>query len=578
MGYARPSTLPIAFDPDLGAEKSIYRRLVRAAVHGSDNVVSQLSRELEGASGPAALFSLNVLRDIISAGGRVWARDSRLYVSWPDWAGPNGRTSARKALELARDLERAASVDVARLAPMFLNDIRPVDLLRLAREGKFELVSVHDIHPSGLSYMEGFSAALHYWSMPYRGRTGRKIRFVLTVRHATLAPQPSIVGIIELGDEAPFCAWRDDLIGLSALSTENWFIGGNPERALAAERRLRRIRRALRPLESGLDLAALPATEILSRKEEIESLAAGRSTVEDHEHDVLFDRRRAIYALRLALGESALRVIATGGEYTPGVRRMLSQGNRGLRDLMVPRLHLEVTVCGAIPPFSEALGGKLVVAQFAHPRVIQAVRTPLGDLVGRTFFADALAEEVFSPGMIAITTKGLYAGHSPLYNRSSVPGKGASLIMRKIAETAGQTSTLMSKATAVAARRLVLANEVAGERKVSNMYGSGGAKRHRVLEVAARQAGLSMDVVNAGIRRPVYGMAFVDNPEAVAWENASPLWKIDSDENEVDYVSRAVEEWRKRWLIKAEARLKENDILPSLLTEVIKYRSKAYTL
>lgn len=577
MAISRSITTPIPFDPDLGGEASIYRRLVRAAAKGREAVTAQIVKELETAEGAAARFSLSVLHDIASVGGNVWVRDSRLFVSWPDWEGPYGRANARRALEMARDLEGVSNVDFVRLRPLFLGDAAVRDLVRLAREGEFELVSAHEKHPSGLSYMEGFSAALRYWSMPYRGRTGRMIRYVLTVRHFELAPDPKIVGILELGDEAPFCSWRDDLIGLSPRATEDWFLEGNPNRALIAAERLRRIRSTLRPLDSGIDFATLPAIDVVRRQSEVEALAAGRSTVQDHQLDVLFDRRRAIYALRLALGEYALSEISSGAKYSEKLRKQLLHGARALRDLLVPRLHMEVTVCGALPPFSEVLGGKLVVSQFAHPSVIEAVSTPLGELIGRTFYSEVLAEEISSPGMIAITTKGLYAGHSPLYNRSSVPALTEPLVIKRIAETAGQSSTLMSRATADAAREYLAASEKGEDRKVSNIYGSGGAKRHRILEVAARQAGLSADMVNAGIRRPVYGVAFVGNSAQVAWEGAAPDWSINRREAATEYVHRAVDLWRRRWLVKAGSRLVGKDVVPGLITEVIRSRQNQQT-
>lgn len=572
VGRIGSRTSPVPFDPDLGSHRAIYRRLVRSAETGRRAVVDQIKRELQVGLEPAATFSLNVLRDITAAGGEVWARDSRLFASWPDWEGPSGRENARRALANARDAEKGVSIDRERLAQVFLEDMSASNLGTLAREGTFELASAEERHPSGVPYTEAFSAALKYWTMPYRGRTGRMIRFVLTVRHNAITPIPKVVGILELGDEAPFCSWRDELIGLSLRVTEDWLVGTDPERALTAEARLRRVRGALRPLGSGLDLSTLKASEIFERRNEVEALAAGRSTVMDDEHDVLFDRRRAIYALRLALGEIALRTIGLGEEYSSDVRRMLSQGTRALRDLMVPRLHMEVTVCGALPPFSEALGGKLVVAQFAHPSVIEAVRTPLGDLIGRTFYADRLSEEISSPGMIAITTKGLYQGHSPLYNRSAVPGTVRPIVIKKIAETAGQTSTLMSRSTVVAARNLLASIEHDDVRRVSNMYGSGGAKRHRVLEVAAREAGISPDLVNAGIRRPVYGTAFVQNADEIAWHNAGANWIIDRSDKPSGYMARAVALWRKRWLASAEGRLSEKDLIPGLLSEMVESR------
>lgn len=564
----RPS-VPIAFEPELGDDARVYRRLVRAAESGTEALRSTISSELSHTTRPATQFALLILRDILQLGGTVWSRDSRLLVSWPDWSGVAGRHNARRALEAARDDEIRSTVDLRRVTPLFLPAIAAQDLLRLAQEGHFELLSVKDVHPSGIPYSEGFSAALRYWTMPYRGRTGRMVRFVLTVSHKDISPGPVIVGILEMGDEAPFCTWRDDLIGLSVEATLNWLSEDPASRGAIAAKRLRRIRKSLKPLESGQSLADIPAAEVISSEKTILRLAAGRSSVGDDDVDLLHTRRRAIYGLRLAYGEAALARVSTGEPIEGATRQWLLNGIRALRDLLVPRLHMEVTVCGAVPPFSQLLGGKLMVAQFAHPSVIDAAQTPLGELVSRTFEVDTLSAEITSPGMIATTTKGLYSGHSPLYNRGVIPGDLGDIRLRKVAETRGHTSTLLSRATANAARQLAARNIDNGERRVSQLYGSGGAKRHRMLEMAAQQIGLSTDLINAGIRRPVYGAAFVSNPEQVAWENSEPAWTIRRTEKASDYMQRAVDGWRLRWLPKATARFPPAQSFPSSLTMML---------
>lgn len=564
----RPSA-PIAFEPDLGQDARVYRRLVRAAEAGAESLKAALSIELARSKNPATKFALHVLRDILQLGGIVWVRDSRLLVAWPNWSGPTGRLNARKALAAARDDEVRSTVDPRRIAPLFLSSINGPNLLRLVREGQFELVTAKDNHPSGIPYGEGFTAALRYWSMPYRGRTGRMARFILTVRHETIAPNPVIVGILELGDEAPFCTWRDNLIGLSTEATLHWLSHETANRSTIAATRLRRIRRALKPLESGQNLSKVPALEIINAEKAYLKLAAGRSSVDDSEVDLLDDRRRAIYGLRLAYGEAALDRVSDGEPVEGVTRRWLINGIRALRDLLVPRLHMEVTVCGAIPPFSQVLGGKLIVAQFAHPYIIDAAQTPLGELISRTFELEAISAEITSPGMIATTTKGLYSGHSPLYNRSLIPGDSAPISLRKIAETRGHTSTLLSKATAAAAKQLAAASADHRERRVSQLYGSGGAKRHRMLETAAQQIGLSKDLINAGIRRPVYGAVYVTNAVEVAWENAKPAWVIRRDDRPSEYMQRAVEAWRNRWLPKAATRLSDSITFPGSLAMML---------
>lgn len=560
---------PILFEPDLGSDWPVYRRLVRSLARGGRAFEIALESELAGGLGPKAYFALSVLRDISAVGGRIAVRDSRIYVSWPIWTGPDGRSNARRALEVARDDEVGDAVDTQRLGALFLSETRPDDLIRLGHEGEFVLRSAKDMHPSGLSYSDGFAAAMRYWSMPYRGRTGRTRRFVLTVEHGEFAPQPAIVGILELGDEAPFCSWRDNLIGLSLPAAEKWLFGAPEFRGALAKQRLRRIRRALRPVDVGLDLAGLSASDVLAMAPKVSELAAGRSSVEDHQEEVLDSRRRAIYGLRLATGEAAFEIAERGGEWTSEARSMFAQGVRALHDTLVPRFHMEVTVCGAVPPFSYALGGKLLVAMFAHPEVNASVKTPLGHLLARTFYVEQIEDELSSPGMTAVTTKGLYSEHSPLYTRSSMPGLDSPVQLRKIAETQGNTSTLLSRGTADAARKLIAYGAKNGERVVSRLYGSGGAKRHRALEVAAQQAGVDSRLINAGIKRPVYGASLVENAGEVAWAAAEPIWRIRSGETAGSYVDRAVSAWRERWLPKAASRLQSEELLPGLFASML---------
>src|SRR5690606_24050547 len=115
----RPS-VPIAFEPELGDDARVYRRLVRAAESGTEALRSTISSELSHTTRPATQFALLILRDILQLGGTVWSRDSRLLVSWPDWSGVAGRHNARRALEAARDDEIRSTVDLRRVTPLFL--------------------------------------------------------------------------------------------------------------------------------------------------------------------------------------------------------------------------------------------------------------------------------------------------------------------------------------------------------------------------------------------------------------------------------------------------------------------------
>jgi hypothetical protein len=349
--------------------------------------------------------------------------------------------------------------ELSRVQPMFAPDLDGEQLAQILAEGSFELIPASALHPSGIPYAEAFSAALRYWTMPYRCRTGRMRRFVLTASHETLGLHPIVAGILELGDEAPFCTWRDDLLGLSVASLLQWIALDPKKNARLAAKRLRSIRKCLRPTSRGRDMATLSYKEILARRRRIEARSRGRSIGGSEDGgELLKDRKRLIYALRLAQGEFALTEIAEGKRELDILDSDLGAGVRALHDIFLPRLHMEATVCGAVPPFAEAYGGKLLTSFLSHPYVIAA---PLG--------------------MLCLTTKGLYAGHAALYNRARAPGRNAPIRMEHLANTEGTTTTLLSTRTMQLARKVL---DATAEKRVSMIYGTGGAKRHRSIEAA----------------------------------------------------------------------------------------------
>jgi hypothetical protein len=269
IAKARVPATPSLFAPDWGQRSNRIWEFITAAK--KDELAIALDEILDSPASATASFddlrlqfSASLLRDVLRAGGRVWVRDSRLLVSWPDWEGDHGRRNARAAMAAAREIRPLKTAELTRVQPMFAPDLDGDQLARVLAEGNFELLPASALHPSGITYGEAFSAALRYWTMPYRGRTGRMRRFVLTASHEVLGSHPIVAGILELGDEAPFCTWRDDLLGLSNSSLLEWIALNPKKNARLAARRLRSIRKCLNPTSRGRDLASLPYTEILA--------------------------------------------------------------------------------------------------------------------------------------------------------------------------------------------------------------------------------------------------------------------------------------------------------------------------
>ena len=577
----QPPAACVIFSPDWGRYDHLLWRLIPAAE--AKELAGAIEDELNAAREASitdpnqdllkVAYSLSLLADVLQAGGVYEVRDSRLLVSWPDWDGPDGRRLAKAAMIGAKPLQRGMSpAEVERVNQLFAPELDGEDLQAVVREAVFDLKMASEVHPTGVRYQEGFSAALRYWSMPYRGRTGRAKRFVLTAVHPLLGPHPKIAGILELGDEAPFCSWRDNILGLSGDPFAKWLLKQREGTCGRIADHLLEIRKCLKTTSLDFDLAEADAGRVVSERARIETKAQGRSGVLEHQGDLLRDRKRLAHGLRLARGEHALRELQQQGPQSRSVVGLLADTNlmagvRGLHDLVLPKTHLEATICGAIPPFSQALGGKLLVAFMSHPAVLASTMGGERELLGWSFDLERLSRYLPDHGMLCITTKGLYSQHAPIYSRSEITGTNGPLRMKHLGNTDGVTTSLVSDRTTRLARALLDSSHDAHEvARVSSVYGSGGAKRHRAIDAATIRVGLPPRLAHAGIRRPVYGECFVSNPIATCWLNETPNWEVSRYEAPEAFSARAVAMWRKRWLANATSRVADYAVVPSFNT------------
>ena len=536
-------------DPAVGKWRIPFRRLARslASTEGPTPLVAAELTRLSADASEASLdrfrymFTLSFMSDLLASGGDLKVIESQVWASWPDWHGPNGREFARAALEQAREPRQPLSaVDEARFSKCFMPSATVGNVRGFLEHADFWLESADSIHPTGIRYGELFNVALNLWNMPYRGRTGRTRRFVV-VGKTPDGKGPFVIGLIEVGDDTPFNSERDVLLGLGADAFLSW-AAYNPSRLEALEARFRRLRSSVLPVE-GIDLHG-GATLLLKKDEQYVALAGGRS----QESTGFMEKKRIAYAVRLAQGERAMALLRQGRQPD---ERWLRSGLRAIKDLTIPRVAMEVTICGAVPPFSSLLGGKLVVAFLGHPDVISACRGTAGTITSQVFQQDRLEALMPDHGLLAVTTKGLYPNHSALYNRADLATSGpARLRLKKIGETRGATTTLISPRTSRLAQKVLDAED---RDRVSMTYGTGGAKRHRRIEAAISSCGLPQSLVHAGIRRPVYGTVFAANVPEVIWGLDEPQWLTFAGDSSA-YSQAATHMWLDRWSQTIEAR------------------------
>lgn len=494
-------------------------------------------------------LSVSILSDILMAGGTVTSIDSALSVAWPDWATEQGNRGLRRALERLRSEMRYGRVSnevIAALSPAIPSE----QVLTLVEEGQFNLMEAAALHPSGASYGDIFSAARRYWTMPHRDREGRSRRFVLAVRHPTLAwPLPA--GILEVGDASPMASERDHLLGLTGQALFEWLQlpERRNERLRSLDARLRALHAALRPI-AGLRVNRARSEAQFEEIGLLEALAQGRSTTAD-DHTT---KKRTAYLARLLRG---LRLVTAMRANRPIDKADLSPLARLLRDLAIPRVTLELTLCGALPPFSRALVGKLMVAFAGDPRIRAICASPPGEILASVFDLSRLSEQLPSHGAVLLTTKGLFAHHSAQYQRSELPRRqDAKVRMKKIGETTGMTASLMSKRTYRLAQEFL---DLPFQRRVvSDVFGSGGSKRQRRIEAAVSSLGVSEAIIHPGLQRPIYAVELALNNREVCILNHTPKWAVSTSGSSA-YALEACQLWRGHWLDAARRRLGELD-------------------
>ena len=510
----------------------------------------------------AAAFALSLAADNVHWGAEARVRDSRLMLV---------RSSANSDPSVDRDRLRRALQRLSqerRGESAWRPTVTPPEARRLLEGGALRVERV----PSGGSGRAAdiFRRGVTTWSMPYRGREGRSAWYVAYIED-DLDSAP--LGIIEVGDDAPLSPRRDEALGFDA---------GVLTHVSAAELAVRfaALRGSLRPAPldatqrllgaDGRD--AMERLAALTRLEAVDpshiAVATGlRGTLDDRvQHsgspprmdqdqgevpeDVAI-RKWATYAWRLVLGEAAVRA--------EGEAAALREGVRALRDITLPRLSLEVTICGALPPFGPMLGGKLVASLIAHPAVTAAAEGSIGFILRSAFDPKRLQPLLPAGPAVAMTTKGLYEGHSAQYTGVVYPGTPTwRPRLKHIGDTAGDTTSHISEMTmdlADALMRLWASTGPNGVPAISRAYGSGGGKRQRIIEHVTRQLGLPVELSHAGIKRPVYLLSLARNLQRVALLNETPVGLDDLRLDAAEYEALALDGWRRRWLPVATRRM-----------------------
>jgi hypothetical protein len=558
------------FEPTkLGALRSRYRRLLAKFAGLSQTairrVITQEVADLEhresGIDQLAYRASLLILRDYVASGFYPIVTDGRCYLV-PVFESPSLDAAKRRAAlsrlyRIARDrtlFERGHIPWIRRAAEALpASDYDPQAVIASLAERPPRIQLERAAQNDRLLDARGLWRAVRAtWSMGAEASApGREIAFVAFDERAPGTP----LGILQLRNVVPEIAPRDEWLGVVAAAEGDGATGYlrflEEVVAEAARERLSATLGVLHRLREHVPLDGLPAESYQSadpirlaefargRRELFGELRkAGDRTAHEQlvaikRAETLADLTRGVEAGDKMLGSGdALRLLKA----EEGIRRDFDAGLKKLWHYHMGFVAMELSICGAAPPFGPMRVGKLMAGLAGTDTVTNAWGHDRGlGQIASTVYRAEVRSAVPNPGPLVIFTSGLFPGHSAQYNRASSGVRR----WRKIGDTTGFGSFHIAVDTMKALNQY---NEaVDGYVHISRTFGEGSGPRFRAVGRALAHLELP-DLRRHEVRRPLYALALVDDPQGVllGW-GSRPA----SSSPTVGEVGR---EWWSRWL------------------------------
>lgn len=390
------------------------------------------------------------------------------------------------------------------------------------------------------------------WSMGVESSApGREVAFVGVDDRYPAVP----LGIVQFRNVVPEIVARDRWLGVtSAIDADGrplgylrYLAGGD------ARDRLAGTRKVLAALLANLNPAGLPSPLTpASDPRVLIDLATSQRTIFNNRRSrgdagaraSLLIVKRAETGADLIRGLNAIDTVSVADSplkaFTdrPDLLRDFNAGLRKIWHYHMGFVAMEMSICGAAPPFGPLRLGKLMASVAGSQEVINGWgrERPLGEIAAETYLS-SVREEVPNPGPLVVFTSGLYSGHSAQYNRLKV----GSARWTKIGETVGYGSFHVSVDTARLASEYNGA--VDGYRHITRAFGEGASARFREVGRAISRLELP-DLLRHEIARPLYALPLVSNPQALLLG-----WETDEDVRPAPQPLGAITRgWWERWV------------------------------
>jgi hypothetical protein len=274
---------------------------------------------------------------------------------------------------------------------------------------------------------------------------------------------------------------------------------------------------------------------------------------------VLFTRKRTAELAKLLESKLAFQSVK-GTTAEERLRSLLSNdsGRKAItRSLLANRKckigsnMMEIIVCGAVPPYNELLGGKLVSMLSCSPIVIKGYTERYQNQVSE-IASRMKGERVIRDSRLAfLGTTSLYSSGSSQYNRIRVPFKdGFNLEFRKMGITEGFGTVYFSSETTTALSRML--EIIDGGKRISHVFGEGTSPRFRLINRGLTLLGIkAASFLKHYSPRIVYSIELATNTNEFLLGFTDELhynFHVDNEEDISNRTQEIIDYWYERWL------------------------------
>lgn len=475
----------------------------------------------------------------------------------------------------------------------------------------------YDVH-TGYHLSEIWKYFRYTWSIPYKTMPGRNMYYL--VRDA-MQPFHPVIGIFALGNSVLNLTVRDNDIGWSIdaikksidrkISTEQYeqclsqtnggtvkvsFKRSEETEAEFIERSskyssdllamlIHNVNSAINDLylddlgeEAKSDNPSNEYIEWLQEEsEKLRKLSLNNKNQKDPDwtkeaQSNLFKRKRTAELAKLLSAKKTLMGDSDKSDYER-IKHLLSnsEGRKSITVALVANRKckigsnmMDIIVCGAIPPYNELLGGKLVSILSCSPIVIRDYTQKYQNQVSEIASRMKGAEIVRDSHLAYLGTTSLYAVGSSQYNRIKVPlSGGGELQFREMGITVGYGTVFFSTETTAILSKML--ETIDGGKRINHVFGEGTSPRFRLINRGLTMLGIhAASFLNHYSPRIVYSVNLAKNTNEFLLGIDNHLdynFDIKNDSDVKLKTQELIDYWYHRWM---EKRLSTVDIISRL--------------